>query len=128
MSATRISDLGIYRAIVEQAPDAMIFADSAGTILLWNASAEAIFGYPESEAIGQRLDLIIPENLRAAHWRSYDEAMTTGHTKLGGKALATRATHGNLLARRLTKDPIIVVFPVAFLGRRGSGGGSRRNL
>ena len=71
----------------------MIFADPVGNIRLWNAKAEAVFGYSQSEAVGQNLDLIIPENLRAAHWRGYNRSLAEGRTKSGGKALATRATH-----------------------------------
>jgi len=93
MATVHNPDLQLYRRIVEQSPDAVIFADAKGTIRLWNASAAAIFGFTEAEALGQNLDLIIPEKLRAAHWRGYDLAMTTGRTKLGGKALATRGTH-----------------------------------
>jgi PAS domain S-box-containing protein len=87
------SDLELCRAVVEQGPDALIFADREGTIKLWNARAEALFGYAAGEAIGRSLDLIIPENLRAAHWRGYRQAITLGHVKSGGHALATRAAH-----------------------------------
>ena len=87
------SDLQLCYAIVEQSPDALIFADRAGTIKLWNARAEAIFGYTAGKAIGRSLDLIIPESLRAAHWRGYRQAITLGHAKSGGQALATRAMH-----------------------------------
>ena len=92
MTTTQIPDLELYRAIVEQAPDAVIFADREGTIRLWNAKAEAIFGYARDEAIGCNLDLIIPENLRAAHWRGYNRSLAEGHTKSGGTAMVTRAT------------------------------------
>jgi PAS domain-containing protein len=57
----------LYQAIVEQAPEAMIFADREGVIRLWNARAEQMFGYAASEAVGGTLDLIIPPHLRAAH-------------------------------------------------------------
>ena len=87
------SNLELFRAVVEQGPDALIFADCEGTIRLWNARAEAIFGYAAAEAVGRSLDLIIPENLRAAHWRGYRQAITLGHAKSGGQALATRAAH-----------------------------------
>ena len=79
--------------IVEQAPDAVIFADKEGVIRAWNARAEAFFGYPAGEAIGRKLDLIIPEHLRAAHWRGYEQALATGHTRLEGKPMLTRAVH-----------------------------------
>jgi PAS domain S-box-containing protein len=83
----------LSEAIVEQAPDAMIFADREGVIRLWNARAQELFGYTAAEAIGQSLDLIIPPRLRDAHWQGYRRAMATGRTRLGGKAMLTRATH-----------------------------------
>jgi len=49
----------LCRRIVETVGDAVIFADRDGIIRLWNRAAEGIFGYPEEEAIGQSLDLII---------------------------------------------------------------------
>jgi PAS domain S-box-containing protein len=52
-----------------------------------------VFGHAAGEAIGKRLDLIIPEHLRAAHWRGFDAALATGHTRLGGKPMLTRAVH-----------------------------------
>lgn len=40
-----------------------------------------MFGYSAAEALGQSLDLIIPENLRARHWQGYLRVMDTGQTK-----------------------------------------------
>jgi PAS domain S-box-containing protein len=71
----------------------MIFADREGVIRSWDAGAEAIFGYAASEAIGKSLDLIIPEHLRAAHWRGYEQAIAAGRTRSDGKPMITRATH-----------------------------------
>jgi PAS domain S-box-containing protein len=81
-----------FRLLVEQAPDAMIFADRDGTIRVWNESAAALFGYAPDEAIGRSLDIIIPEHLRRAHWEGFHQAIARGHTKLGRQALKTRAT------------------------------------
>jgi PAS domain S-box-containing protein len=61
--------------IVEQANDSIVFADPQGTIRLWNAGAEAMWGYTATEAVGQRLDLIVPERFRADHWAGYESAM-----------------------------------------------------
>lgn len=47
------SNLELFRAVVEQGPDALIFADCEGTIRLWNARAEAIFGYAAAEAVAE---------------------------------------------------------------------------
>ena len=83
----------LFRALVEQAPDGMIFADREGIIRLWNARAEQIFGYAAREASGRSLDLIIPQHLRAAHWRGYHDAIAAGRTRSDGKPMLTRATH-----------------------------------
>ena len=85
----------LLQHVVELLPDALIFADREGVIRIWNARAEALFGYTADEAIGKSLDLIIPEHLRAAHWRGYEAAIASGRTRLGGKAMRTRATPRN---------------------------------
>jgi PAS domain S-box-containing protein len=92
-SAVALVVPNFFQTLIEQAPDAMIFADREGKIRLWNSRAQAIFGYAASDAIGRNLDLIIPQHLRAAHWRGYQQAMLTGHTRLGGRPMVTRATH-----------------------------------
>jgi len=79
---------GLCKEIVENAPDAMIFADREGVIRLWNSGAEAMFGYTADEALGKSLDIIIPENLRGRHWEGYHRTMATGETKYGKDLLA----------------------------------------
>lgn len=81
----------IDRLCLEQMADALIYADNQGVIVRWNAAASVLFGYSPARALGQRLDLIIPENLRAAHWSAFDRAMETGVTRLNGQATVTRA-------------------------------------
>ena len=79
--------------IIDQMADAVIYADHAGNIVRWNGAATALFGYPRDEALGQNLDLIIPEHLRAPHWRGFEAAMTSGAMKLQGRPTLTRALH-----------------------------------
>ena len=79
--------------ILDDAADAVIYADRSGTIIRWNPAATVLFGYSSDEAFGQGLDLIIPEHLRAAHWRGFEEAMTKGAMKLEGRPTLTRASH-----------------------------------
>ena len=81
----------LSRQIVEKAADAIIFADREGIIRLWNSGAEAIFGYSAEEALGQSLDLIVPEKLRKRHWEGYRTVMATGKTKYGKGTLAVPA-------------------------------------
>jgi PAS domain S-box-containing protein len=82
-----------YRQIIEQAPDAVLFADREGLIRLWNRGAELIFGYSASEALGQSLDLIIPERLRGRHWDGYHRVMATGESRYGTDLLSVPALH-----------------------------------
>ena len=79
--------------IVEQVADAIIYSNRDGVIECWNAAATAMFGYTAAEALGQSLDIIIPERLRAAHWRGFDAAMASGKTRLHGRPTLTRAEH-----------------------------------
>jgi len=78
----------LKRRIVDEAQDAIIFADREGLIRLWNTGAEAIFGYGAEEAIGQSLDLIVPERLRARHWEGYHRVMETGESRYGRELLS----------------------------------------
>lgn len=79
--------------ILEQTTDALVYADRDGTIVRWNAAAVSLFGFPAAEALGQSLDLIIPEHLRAGHWRGFGAAMESGATRLAGRPTVTRAVH-----------------------------------
>jgi len=81
----------LCRQIVDGTLDGIIFADREGVIRLWNAGAEAIFGYTAGEAVGQSLDLIIPEKLRGRHWEGYRAVMATGVTRYGRELLAVPA-------------------------------------
>lgn len=79
--------------ILEQMADALIYADRNGVIQRWNRAAESIFGFGADEAIGQSLDIIIPEHLRAAHWRGFDAAISSVATRLHGRPTVTRGLH-----------------------------------
>jgi PAS domain S-box-containing protein len=80
---------------VDGAPDAIVFADRDGVIRLWNAGAAAMFGYGADEAVGQTLDLIIPERLRARHWTGFDKTMATSVTRYARQVLAVPAIRKN---------------------------------
>ncbi len=85
----------LCETIVEQSSVAVIVGDRQGVVRLWNAGAEAMFGWSAAEAIGQSMDMIIPEKHRARHWEGYDRVMASGVTKYGRSLLAVPA---------LTKD------------------------
>ena len=78
----------LCRRIVEESRDAVIFADGQGVIRLWNLGAQEMFGYTVAEALGQSLDLIIPETLRGRHHEGYRRVMATGATRYAQDLLA----------------------------------------
>lgn len=79
--------------LVAGAGDAIMVCDAKGTITLWNAAAERIFGFTEAETLGQSLDMIIPQRQRGRHWDGYHKTMETGITKYGADVLRVPALH-----------------------------------
>ena len=67
--------------LVDCSQDAILIADREGIIRYWNAGAERILGFTAADAIGQSLDLFIPEKLRGRHWEGYHRVMASGETK-----------------------------------------------
>ena len=72
------SKQAIAQAALAPGPHAVVSADRDGIIRDWNETAEHIFGHSAGQAIGQTLDLIIPEEERADHWRNFRRVMATG--------------------------------------------------
>jgi PAS domain S-box-containing protein len=66
---TQLSGLsdGAVIALLEEAPDAMVYVAADGRIILVNAEAERLFGYKRTELIGQPVEILVPEAARAVH-------------------------------------------------------------
>ena len=91
LTVANIPDI-LFQAVLSTRSDAIIAADKKGIIRFWNPGAERIFGFSSTDAIGQSLDIIIPERLRQRHWDGYDLAMKTGRSRYGeGDVLAVPA-------------------------------------
>jgi PAS domain S-box-containing protein len=82
-----------YQQLIEAIGDAIVVADPDGVIRLWNHAAERLFGFTEAEAVGNSLDLIIPERLRERHWAGYRKTMASGETRYGRDVLRVPAVH-----------------------------------
>lgn len=82
-----------FSQFVNALGDAVIVCDAAGAITVWNPSATRIFGFTEEDAIGQSLDIIIPERQRQRHWDGYHKTMATGETRYGTDLLRVPALH-----------------------------------
>ncbi|WP_426196637.1 PAS domain-containing protein [Massilia sp. DWR3-1-1] len=97
-----------FSQFVEALGDAVIVCDAAGAITVWNPAATRIFGFTESDALGQSLDLIIPERQRQRHWDGYHKTMATGQTRYGTDLLRVPALHK-------LGTPLSIAFTVAML-------------
>ena len=60
---------------------AIVVADADGTITWWSPGAEVLFGHSAAVALGQSLDLIVPDALRARHWAGFQRAMEAPRVK-----------------------------------------------
>jgi PAS domain S-box-containing protein len=111
LEASAVDDR-LLGGLVRELADAVVVADADGTIVFWNDAAARLFGWGADAAIGQSLDLIIPERLRERHWAGYRRVMATGHTNYGDRLLEVPALHRD--QRRLS-----IAFTVSLLRRPG---------
>jgi len=96
-------------ALLSSAADAVVATDREGIIRVWNPGAERIFGHRADEALGQSLDIIIPERLRARHWEGYHRVMATGESRYGsGDLLSVPGLHkdGHRISLEFTVVPL----------------------
>jgi PAS domain S-box-containing protein len=56
-----------FHKIVEISEDAIVSIDTSGTLVIFNRGAERMFGYSAAEALGQKLNLLIPERFHGVH-------------------------------------------------------------
>ena len=94
--------------LVAAVGDAIVACGADGAISVWNPAAEYIFGFTAAEAIGQSLDIIIPERLRKRHWDGYDKTMETGVTRYGHDVLRVPAVNKK-------GEPLSIAFTVGML-------------
>ena len=97
-----------FHQLVDALGDGVVVCDAAGAIIAWNPSATRIFGFTEADALGQSLDLIIPERQRQRHWDGYHKTMDTGETRYGADVLRVPALHKE-------GRPLSIAFTVAML-------------
>ena len=77
--------------VVASAMDAIVTVDDAQRVVLFNAAAERVFGWPRDAVVGRSLDVLLPERFRDLHRRHVAQFGSTGATarRMGGKNLLT---------------------------------------
>ena len=61
------------RTIIESSPNALLMAGADGRIILVNAELESLFGYARDDLIGQLVEMLVPDSIRATHHELRDE-------------------------------------------------------
>lgn len=76
-----------YRAVADTANEAIVTADADGRIIYWNLAAQTIFGYTQSQILGEPLTRLMPERYRTRHQQGWDRLRTTQQAQLLGKTV-----------------------------------------
>ena len=104
----RKANESLYRGLLEAAPDAMVVVDGHGTIELVNAQAEALFGYARAELVGRPIEVLVPEQHRAAHPGHRDRYFAEPRTRPMGQGidLAARRADGSVFPAEISLSSI----------------------
>ena len=81
------------RSILATVPDAMIIIDEQGIILSFSAAAEKMFGYTETEVVGENVSMLMPSPDRERHDGYLKNYRDTGTRKIIGIGRVTTARH-----------------------------------
>ena len=82
--SARATSEALLHSILATVPDAMIVIDEAGVIVSFSKAAEQLFGFDENEAIGQNVEILMPEPDRRQHAGYLFRYLTTGQKRIIG--------------------------------------------
>ncbi len=97
-----------FLQLLDTAPDAMVIVRADGRIDLVNVQAERMFGYRREELLGQPIEMLIPERLRAAHvtHRAHFSAAPSQRPMGSGLELAGRRKDGSEFPVEISLGPL----------------------
>ena len=116
------------RTLVETAPDGIITIDEHGIIEALSPAAQAMFGFDESEAIGQNVKMLVPPPYRDEHDRYIARYLETGEKRIigVGRDLIARRKDGSTFAVDLTVGELFVRGRRVFTGFVRDASGRKR--
>lgn len=82
-----------FRGLLETAPDAMVIVDRHGKIVLVNAQAERVFGYPRTALLGQPIEILVPRRFHGVHPSHRGGYFGDPHTRPMGTGLELHGLH-----------------------------------
>jgi two-component system, LuxR family, sensor kinase FixL len=92
------------RALIEATQDAVIFIDRQARIVIFNPAAEEIFGYPQAEALGQKINMLMAEPYASEHDRYLAHYEKTGEKRAIGRirTVAGKRKNGDIFPIELS--------------------------
>jgi two-component system, LuxR family, sensor kinase FixL len=117
-----------WRAIVEAAVDAIIVIDGRGCIEAFNPAAERLFGYPERDAVGQNVSLLMPSPYRDEHNRYLERYQREGSARIIGigREVSGRHRDGTIFPLHLSVGEMLVAGERKFVGMLHDLSGRKR--
>ena len=108
--ALRVDASVLFEKLFEFSPDAVLVADSVGSIVLVNAQAERMLGYDRQDLIGQAIEILIPERFRSVHPKHRSNYAAQPHTRPMGAGLElfARRKDGSEFAVDIMLSPLTV--------------------
>jgi protein-histidine pros-kinase len=97
-----------FRALLEAAPDAVVITDSEGRIVLVNMQTERLFGYARKDVVGQPVESLVPDHLRARHVAHRRGFVTAPRVRAMGEGLelSGRRANGTELPFAISLSPV----------------------
>jgi PAS domain S-box-containing protein len=84
-----------FRNLLESTPDAIVMVNVTGRIVLVNSQAEAMFGHPRGDLLGQTIEALLPARFRSAHLGHRHGYFRQPHTRTMGAGLALFGLRAN---------------------------------
>jgi PAS domain S-box-containing protein len=109
-------------SIIEKAPDGLVVIDQERSIVLVNERTEFIFGYDRSEMEGQKVDILLPDDVREKHASHISAFFEKPGVREMGAGLKLKGKHkrGNEIAITIQLSPLATtqgVFAAAWIRR-----------
>jgi PAS domain S-box-containing protein len=104
------------RTIVDSITDAVVVADTSGTIIETNPAVVEVFGYTQQELQGQNISLLIPTEQATAHHRAFQHYLSSGNPHIIGKRQHLQAQHkdGHIIPIEITINEARVADNIIF--------------
>ena len=106
-----------FRAMTDASPSGFITAKGDGTMLTWSRACERDYGWSATEAVGHKLEILLPEDLRERHRKTLEEAAARGYVPRARIALQSVGQHkdGHTFPAELFLDSYLVADQLFFV-------------